>query len=394
MDESFIYERMKALSGDLERAQYRDISKAFEEVVRYNKRALEELKQQISRELRDVSERFYLYGAAASIWDAPMVNDFLFPMSEEPPSEGVVTLFFACSLKDMEELFSKPQTLTVETEEGKIEVRVQVRPCRRYLKKIQELERIFYDNGIYWRTPYLPYVGKFGDVHCPDFDLANAAGPFHLKGSDIPVSQDMVPLWNVEPMKLKCTVFPIPAVDEQNYRHTLRLPFPQDGYVVCMAQTIKNVYLSKDGLELIAEEKMQKEFDLYRIAVKRDIKVPHYPLTSNFRQLRHIDRQADHAVEKIRSRAEISRMVSSYEAAGGLKLIEIEEGGGGNIAGPGNKYQFSPGGKERLLLKFLSKEDGFLLEDKVSFLVSEVQEHYPHLAVTGQLLSAERGAGQ
>ena len=30
MDENFIYERLKALSGGLERSLYRDISKAFE----------------------------------------------------------------------------------------------------------------------------------------------------------------------------------------------------------------------------------------------------------------------------------------------------------------------------------------------------------------------------
>ena len=83
MNESFIYERLKALSGGLERSVYRDISKAFEEVVRYNEKALDELKQSLHKELRDVSERFYLYGAVAAVGDVPIVNDFLFSMDEE-----------------------------------------------------------------------------------------------------------------------------------------------------------------------------------------------------------------------------------------------------------------------------------------------------------------------
>ena len=82
MDERLIYERLKALSGGLERAGYRDISKAFEEVVRYNKQVLEELETRLDEELRDKSERFYLYGAVAAAGDAPIVNDFLFPMEE------------------------------------------------------------------------------------------------------------------------------------------------------------------------------------------------------------------------------------------------------------------------------------------------------------------------
>ena len=90
MDESFIYERLKALSGGLEREGYRDISKAFEEVVRYNRQALRELETKLNEELRDISERFYLYGAVAAAGDTPIVNDFLFPMDEgsEPESHA------------------------------------------------------------------------------------------------------------------------------------------------------------------------------------------------------------------------------------------------------------------------------------------------------------------
>ena len=53
MDESFIYERLKALSSGVERSEYRDISKAFQEIVRYNRDALQELEESLRRELRD-----------------------------------------------------------------------------------------------------------------------------------------------------------------------------------------------------------------------------------------------------------------------------------------------------------------------------------------------------
>ena len=69
MDESFIYERLKALSGGLERSVYRDISKAFEEVVRYNEKALNELKQSLHRELRDVSERYNSFSGISADMD-------------------------------------------------------------------------------------------------------------------------------------------------------------------------------------------------------------------------------------------------------------------------------------------------------------------------------------
>ena len=144
---------------------------------------------------------------------------------------------------------------------------------------------------------------------------------------------DLIPLWNVEPISLKCTIFPIPAIDEWNYRHTLRLPFVQDGYVVRMEQAVKHVYMSQAGLEVISEEKVQRDFSLYRIAVRRDINIPHYPLTSNFRRMRHIDRQADNALFRPRTRAEMARIVTSYEAGENLELLEISQGECGPIGG-------------------------------------------------------------
>lgn len=385
MDESFIYERLKALSGGIERSGYRDISKAFEEVVRYNKKALEELEQNLKKELRDVSERFYLYGAVAAAGDAPIVNDFLFPMDHGQTEGSIATIFCQCSMSRMKEVFECDQEITVETEQGEFDITARIRPCRRYQKKIEELRNLFYENGIYWRTPYLPYTDKFGDVFCEGFKPESAIRSIRFKSGDIPVSLGLIPLWNVEPITLKCTVFPIPAIDERNFRHTLKLPFLQDGYVVRMEQAVKNVYMSRDGLEIVSEEKLQKDFDLYRIAVRRDINVPHYPLTSNFRSMRHIDRQADNAVARLRTRAEISRIVTSYEAANGLELVGIESGGNGNIEGYKDRYEFASQGKESLLLNFRAKKEGFLTEDQISFLVEEVQRYYPQFLVTGKI---------
>lgn len=139
-------------------------------------------------------------------------------------------------------------------------------------------------------------------------------------------------------------------------------------------------------MEVITEERGQKEFDLYRIAVRRDVKVPHYPLTSNMRRMRHIDRQADNAAGRLCTRAEIGRIASVYEASEGLKLVEIREDGQGSAEGEGGRYRFAPPGRERLCLAFRAEERGFLTEDQVSFLAEEVQGAFPQFAVTGEIV--------
>lgn len=385
MDDNFIYERLKALSGGIDREQYRDISKAFAEVVKYNRQALEALQQQISQELRDVSERFYLYGAVTKISDAPIVNDFLFPMSQEEVQESISTVFCECSLLDMEEIFSSDQVMLIETAEETLELSVKICPCQRYLDKIDHLQKIFFDNGIYWRTPYLPYVSKFGDIYCTNFDKEKKIRSIRFKDKNIPVRHDLIPLWNVEPIHLKCTVFPIPAVDEQNYKHILRLPFAQDGYTVVLEHCIKNMYFNHEELVLITDEKVQRDFEVYRIAVRRDIPVPHYVLTTNYRPMRHIDRQADHSMTACKSRADIGRIISSYIAADKIQLDRIEVGKIGEIMGAADPYAYVTKGREKLMLMFWANHQTFLTLDLISFLVSEVQSYFPQFLVSGSL---------
>ena len=167
MDESFIYERLKALSGGLERSVYRDISKAFEEVVRYNEKALNELKQSLHRELRDVSERFYLYGAVAAAGDVPIVNDFLFSMDDGQVEGSIATIFCQCSRSRMEEIFENSQELIVETDEGQMEITAG--PAGGIRKRSMSCRMFFMRTGFSGGRPIFPtwtglgtcFVGTF-----------------------------------------------------------------------------------------------------------------------------------------------------------------------------------------------------------------------------------------
>ena len=154
---------------------------------------------------------------------------------------------------------------------------------------------------------------------------------------------------------------------------------------VLSVEVAQDLKTCKAYISVYGDEKVQKEFELYRIAVRRNINIPHFPLTTNYRQMRHIDRQADNAAFRIRTKAEIGRIITGYEAAEGLELLGIEEGGRGQIGQRGNAYRYIPEGRESLLLRFRGKKESFLSEDQVLFLVEEVQSYYPQFLVTGEL---------
>lgn len=412
MDEEFIYHRLKALSGGIEREQYRDISKAFMEVVRYNEKAINELKAQIAGELRDIRDRFYLYGAVTRETDAPIVNDFLFPVSMEKAKGSIATIFCPCTRTEMKDIFTGSHRLAIETDGKTVEINARIRPCKRYFKKLEELKTVFYENGVSWLSPYLPYLQRFGDVFPEETFAASVTGSgrrpdaapenekegetaweirsLRFMDRDYAVEHGLVPLWNVTPLKLKCTVFPVPAVDERNFRHILQVPFLQDGYVVKGEEDVKNVYMDESGLKVISEEKQQKEFSLFRIAVKRDIAAPHYGLTTNYRPMRHIDRQAERAPVRLMTFGEIGRIVGSYQAAQGIELREIVRGESGAVCPVEDKHQYTARGREHVCLKFVKDEPDFLTEDQIAFLVGEVQAWFPHFHITGELLSGHK----
>lgn len=367
MDSELIYERLKALGKRNDQEQYRDISRAFQEVIRYNRAALEELEKQLEEEIRDISDRYYLYGTVVPAGDVAIINDFLFPMCEEPAGKGVRTVFCETGTADMEELFSGEQKLVIETRDGSVEAAAVFRPCARYGRQVEKLRRIFYDNGLYWRTPYLPYIKRFADVECGVFSEAEDIKSVDLLGRPGILKMNCLPVWNVERMKKKCLVFPIPAIDEQYYRHNLELTFPQDGYAVDMDASIREVYFQNDELVLITEDKKQRDFDLYRIAVKRKVNAPHYPLTTNARRMRHVDRQAENAVRRLYTLAEIGRIAGSYEPEGGFTLSGVEEEG------------------KRLKLTFRVTKEDFLTRDRLEFLVSEIGQYFPQFETVGEI---------
>lgn len=381
MDSNLIYERLKALGGGLKQEQYRDISQAFEEVIRYNQKALEDLKQQLQEELRDVSERYYLYGTVIQAEDVPIVNDFLFPMCGEPKGNNIITVYCECSLEELEAIFREIQHILIETGEGCYEAYAQFKPCKRYQREVEKLKQHYYENGRCWRTPFLPYIKRFADIECIQFLggeqlLAEEQFPvetgkitaIRLKDNETVFRTNVLPVWNVEKIKRKCTVFPIPAIDEQYFKHSLDLPYPQDGYLVHMEPSVHNVFYQKDALVLVTEDKKQRDFELIRIAVKRELNVPHYKIMTNARNMRHIDRQAENAAVQLRSMAEIGRMVSSYEACADFQLCEAAVDG------------------KILNLKFRVQKEDYMTDDRLAFLLNEVQSYYPQFQAAGEIV--------
>lgn len=390
MDEQLIYERMKQLSNESDRELYRDMSKVFAEIVNYNQEKVEELAARIKDEIKDVYDRYYIYQTVVDSKDILLANEFMYSMeNQKKPERCIATVFCECSRKQMDELLQLPQMLRIETAHGVLDKMVKLLPCRRYYKKVEELRKAFHANGRILRNFNLPYLSKFADIIVEE----GFEGLDHIQGISFlehtfPCHINLVPMWNVEETVNRCTIFPIPRIDEQNYEHVLSFVKKDDGYLIRNQAKIKEIVHHSRGLSVISEEKTAIDFDMYHIAKAIPLTIPHSPVCSNACTMRHIDR---HAVNPLQTRAELYRMLSGYECSRYIHFKDLSFDQKGDIEPL--REVFYPFQREDMTFLFSLDYQDFISEDEISFLLAEVADLFHPYRIRGKIINvAEKRA--
>lgn len=216
------------------------------------------------------------------------------------------------------------------------------------------------------------------------------------------VHYDMVPLWNIEFLKLKSTGFPIPCKDKINFEHTVALAETdrEHGYLAAFqAEGVSYVRRTRQALVIVASTAQQDTWDVIKIinpaANKRE--AYEYPLVSNAKRQAFSDILAQKSQRVIRTEAELRRLIGSFTAAQSLSLSRI-------AILPRSRQQEEQAAcyemnffitdevrradyQNRLVLYFtVSDKNSFLNCDLVSFVVSEVQMYYPEYKCEGVIL--------
>ena len=292
----------------------------------------------------------------------------------------------------------------VKTDRDIYEIQVALRPCRKYINEIERLYRSFQKNGIAWNTVNCPYAYKFADVV---LNSSLALKP-REKITEITVDLaeyekykviDAVPLWNVKHIAVQDKSFPMPAVDRINYDHVIALGDLgiQNGYIAG-SDNMDFIYFkrSEQALTIISPVNEQSYWELIQIENPENDRRKNYTyeVMNNRRKLGFIGRYANQKSIVLRTRGEVVRQLQTYDLSRELHFRDMEiierytreeETTDFNSFIDDNLRVDSY--KKILVLKFRPEDrENFLIYDKLSFLVSEIQIMFPEYKCIGELV--------
>ena len=418
-------ERLRKIENLEQRQLLKDImSGVFVNLIDYQDEMNKKLEQRVFNEMDNFENMHDVYVTLSSREDIDPIHECLFPMlpsdlenkqihmnklleplkNNEP--SALLTLFLECDAMQVQQLLAEQRQFTgrILTTEGQVQVKVMLRKNGTYLQEVEKLHSIFQINGVPWKTINHPYIHKFFDVllvECPPLRDETEILEFiiDLEEYEDKKRLNMVPLWNIERIELKNIGFPIPALDKVNYEHTLsiRKTGPQHGYLVdgC-EEDIRYIKRAENELTIVSPHDKSGVWQLLKIAEMEEQKIGklEYQLVSNHRKDHFIHKFANKYAPAVKTKGEIIRLIHSFEAAEKIELVDInvlDSFNGVGVSYPVNPFfieeQGESSNKGIMLLTFKAKErPDFILNDIVSFLVSEVQRYFNEYKCVGTWL--------
>ena len=423
-----IQNRLNNISDLNERRMLRSVlHDVYENVAAYNMDMYDRLEGRIYSEIADPMEKYYIYTCIETVENIDPIDDFLHPIIPSDLEDTVydmkeineklqsgepiviASIFMQCSAVMLKQLLERKRAYKgyIKTDNDVHEVGVSLKPCDKYIKAIENLYRIFQNNGRQWNTINCPYAYKFVDVV---LDSPIAFGEDErIKEISIDLAEyerfkvpNAIPLWNIIEIRARDAEFPIPmpVIDRIIYEHKIALEGhgAQNGYLVALDNK-DYIYSRRNAEELIIVSTVnnQASWNLLKVESIANIGQKNYnfELLTNKRDLGFAGKFSSVKSLIIRTRGEIARLLQSYdEVSKQLRFHEVEilE----NYAKPQVTFDFNtfiddniridPYKKIMLITFSTERAYDYLIQDKMSFLISEIQVLFPEYKCIGELV--------
>ena len=448
-----IQDRLDDISDLDDRRMLRGVlNSVFSGIIDYNADMYVRLEKRIFDEIVDPLEEFFVYTSIEDIDKIDPIDNFLHPMVKEDlereydleqineslqNGEPVVlaTIYMKCSFTTLARLFKTERTYSgyIKTDKEVYEISVHVKQSMRYIDKIKELYKIFQKNGKSWSTINCPYAYKFVDI-VVNAPLALKQGEA-IKEITVDLAEyeqykvpNVIPLWNIKQVKAKDAEFPeesirysienylesvkatsapepMPVVDAIIYDHKIALENYgiENGFMIAL-DSADYIYSrrTKDQLIIESNDSKKSNWDLLQIENAANIgkRTFSYEVLTNARDYGFSGKLSAVKSLVIRTRAEISRVLSYYRDLSSQLKFDDEDEGSVKILDEYNKtietFDFNgfiddnirkDSHKKIMLLTFVAaNRNDYLLKDKMSFLVSEIQFLFPEYKCIGELI--------
>jgi hypothetical protein len=420
-------EKLKKIDNLDQRKLLKDIlTGLLTNLIDYQEQVNQQLENRVFSEIDDLERKYDLYFTLCPKGELDPLDNFWHPVFPEANGESgcdlkeiivklqkkevvpLFTIFFQCDYLTIKKIASSKKKFHGElvTMEKRYPIRVTLEPSQKYLLQSEHLYQVFQKNGIPWKTLNQPYANKFFDVYISDWESIPEETEtiteivVNLEEYDQYKRIDLALLWNIEPIIMSSTGFPMPALDRINYEHVLSLKKngPEHGYLINEEQTyIRYSMRTEDTMTIVSPYQKMEAWNLMKIT--RPLTEPSgtnlpYPVASNHRRDSFSAKFAQKQAAIIRTKAEIYRIVNSFSVSQYFQLQDIRFSDHKTTRSCTYDYNNFltddirvANDKKIMNLIFtpVNSEGNFLVYDWLSFLVSEVQMYFPDYECVGEL---------
>ncbi len=420
-----IQQRLKHISNLDERRMFRKVLEdVYTHIVDYNMDMYDKLENRIYNEINDPLEKFYIYTTILDRKEVDPISEFFHPILEKETEElfdlseiteklnagesiVLTSIFLKCDALTFHEILksNREYKALIQTDKNKYEVKVILKQTTRYMEEIEKIYHIFQVNGSQWNTINCPYAYRFVDI------VLYTSTMFENSETITEITVDLeeyekykvinhIPVWNIKHITLSDKSFPMPAKDRINFEHIVSIEEEgtENGYMADLGNTdFEYLKRYENNIVIVSHYEKQNNWALVKIENNSNLKDRQkfiYEVLSNKRELGFAGRFASVKSLVIRTKGEIARLMQCYETAKDLTFIDVE------ILEHYPKIQQTTDCnhfideniridrfKKIMLIKFQAnnKED-YLILDKMSFIVSEIQILFPEYHCIGEIV--------
>lgn len=292
----------------------------------------------------------------------------------------------------------------VETELGETTADFILRPNRQYEKIVENVYSLASLNYLPWRSINCPYLYKLFDVYALKVDWEEGDEIQEIRKITVELEEfaekachNPLPLWNLESVTLTANAYPQPALERGYYEHMFyRSQFNDESQYLLRHSdwNIRGIHREDGDLYILCDGETPGDWEFYEINSPPPGASYGYPLMSNVQRDSFSRNMIEHYGQRIKTRAELRRFITSFPCADILTLIDVQI-----VPHRGEKeesysmegfidYEFRSGNRERALLASFRPQDAnfFLNRDVMSFLMTGLQHYFPEYECVGQLV--------
>ena len=326
--------------------------------------------------------------------------------TSEQYEEGEIVreIFLTCGGEQLIKIWEKPPVLSgaVLYQDKEYPVKLTLQKDIRYEERIRSVWNVIDSNGCRMHTPNLPYSNRMAVISIhglpQEIKLPREDSELLIDYAQYQevIKEDVRPFWNIEWRKGKTFGFPLPCGDEVHYEHKIRIPKDevQDAfYLIWDEQGGSIIRRGKDEICVSVGDEDSRVFWLLRIrAVGTEIESFGAQEIASAKLADSFSKRFESLCGKIpETTSELQRLIAAIDQTHRFILESVEF----DVAAQGDTYDMNQFRRQNttrvetrmpvvLTFRYQGRRD-YLVIDRLSYIVSCIQEYYKDYNCIGKL---------